>query len=349
MKKLSIINKFLFLLNSISLFLLVLSYLSKFINPNTFLPISFTGLLYPILYLLNILFLIYWLVGLKRQVWPNIIILLFGISNVSSFIGLNSKKQNEEKSNLKILSYNVRLFNKYNWLDEDKVYNKISNFIDKESADIVCIQEFFVKDTIPSLNYKYYHIGNQNMKSKSHMAIYSKYNQINKETVTIKGEKMNNICIFSDIVVKEDTLRVYNLHLASNWFNSSDYSFIYRPKKSEIKKGLLGISERMRVSFKKRANEASIIRKHIDSSPYPVILCGDFNDTPMSYSYNKIKGELSDAFCLSGKGTGNSYVKIPTLRIDYIMHDKHINSINFKTHNLILSDHYAISCEITNP
>ena len=72
--------------------------------------------------------------------------------------------------------------------------------------------------------------------------------------------------------------------------------------------------------------------------------------TPLyCYSYNKIKGELSDAFCLSGKGTGNSYVKIPTLRIDYIMHDKHINSINFQTHNLILSDHYAISCEITNP
>jgi len=80
-----------------------------------------------------------------------------------------------------------------------------------------------------------------------------------------------------------------------------------------------------------------------------VILCGDFNDTPMSYSYNMIKGELSDAFSISGKGTGNSFVKIPTLRIDYIMHNKNLNSINFQTHNLILSDHYAISCEITNP
>ncbi|MDG1427198.1 MAG: endonuclease/exonuclease/phosphatase family protein [Flavobacteriales bacterium] len=349
MKKLSIINKFLFLLNSLSLLLLVFSYSSPFSNPNNFWPISFIGLIFPVLYLINILFLIYWLIGLKKQVLPNIIILLFGINNVSSFIGLNSKAEQEDNSNLKILSYNVRLFNKYNWLDEVNVYNKITNFIDKESPDIVCIQEFFVKDTTPSLNYKYHHIGIQDKKGKSHMAIYSKYNQINKETVTIKGKKMNNICIFSDIVVKEDTLRVYNLHLASNWFNSSDYSFIHRPKKSEIKKGLLGISERMRVSFKKRANEASIIRKHIDSSPYPVILCGDFNDTPMSYSYNKIKGELSDAFCLSGKGTGNSYVKIPTLRIDYIMHDKHINSINFQTHNLILSDHYAISCEITNP
>ena len=349
MKKLSIINKFLFLLNSISLLLLVLSYLSKFINPNIFWPISFIGLLFPFLYLINILFFIYWLIGLKRQVWPNIIILTFGINSVSSFIGLNSKEVQEDKSNLKILSYNVRVFNKYHWLDIDNVDNKISNFIDKESADIVCMQEFFIKDTIPSLDYKYYHIGIQDKKNKSHMAIYSKYNQINKKTVTIKGQKMNNICIFSDIVVNEDTIRVYNLHLASNWFNSSDYSFINSPKKSELKESLLGISERMRVSFKKRANEALVIRKHIDTSPYPVILCGDFNDTPMSYSYNMIKGELSDAFSISGKGTGNSFVKIPTLRIDYIMHNKNLNSINFQTHNLILSDHYAISCEITNP
>jgi hypothetical protein len=99
MKKLSIINKFLFLLNSISLFLLVISYLSKFINPNAFLPISFIGLLYPILYLINILFLIYWLIGLKRQIWPNIIILLFGISSIGSFIGLNSKKKKKMKKN----------------------------------------------------------------------------------------------------------------------------------------------------------------------------------------------------------------------------------------------------------
>ena len=64
------------------------------------------------------------------------------------------------------------------------------------------------------------------------MAIYSNYPQIKKETVSIKGERMNNTCIYSDILIKKDTIRVYNIHLASNWFNSSDYSFIQDPKKA---------------------------------------------------------------------------------------------------------------------
>ena len=79
---------------------------------------------------------------------------------------------------------------------------------------------------------------------------------------------------------------------------------------------------------------------------YPIIVCGDFNDTPLSYAYNSIKGSLSDAFCKSGKGIGDSFVKIPALRIDYILHDNKLKSSNYQKHKEVLSDHYAVSCEI---
>jgi len=348
MKELSVINKLLYLINSICLLLLILSYLSPYISPTLFWPISFIGLIFPILYIINILFLIYWLIGFKKPMWANIIILLIGIGNISNYLG-TSPNSTSSKENIKVLTYNVRLFNKYNWLEKRNIKEKIFDFFKTENADILCIQEFYTPDKIPNFNYPYRHIGLQSKKNQWHMAIYSNYSQIKKETVSIKGERMNNTCIYSDMVIKEDTIRVYNIHLASNWFNSSDYSFMQNPQKEKLKEGLLGITKRMKNSYEKRAVEVKVIKEHIGTSPYPLIICGDFNDTPLSYAYHSIKGNLADAFSLSGKGIGTSFVKIPALRIDYILHDTEFKSTNYQKYNEVLSDHYAVSCEITTP
>ena len=345
MKRLSIINKLLYLTNSICLLFLLLSYLSPYISPTFFWPISFFGLLFPVFYIVNILFLLYWIVALKKQIWANIIILLIGIQYIGLFLGTQPKKIEKDDS-IKVLSYNVRLFNRFGWIEKPEIKSEIVSFLKNENADILCIQEFYTPDKIPTLDYKYKHIGLQSKKNHWHMAIYSNFFQINKATVSIKGERMNNTCIYSDLVLKNDTIRVYNVHLASNWFKNSDYSFLSNPKKETLKKGLRGIIERMKSSYKKRAEEAQAIKEHIQSSPYPIILCGDFNDTPLSYAYNTISKTLKDAFKESGKGVGQSFIKIPTLRIDYILHDEMFKSHNYKRHEEKLSDHYAVSCEL---
>ena len=100
-------------------------------------------------------------------------------------------------------------------------------------------------------------MGSENFKNQGHMAIYSKYPQVNKETRIIQDKKMSNTCIYSDIIIKGDTIRVYNIHLASNWFNNSYYSFINNPSKENLKSGLLGIMEKMKNSYKKRAEEVA--------------------------------------------------------------------------------------------
>ncbi|MEC9209157.1 MAG: endonuclease/exonuclease/phosphatase family protein [Bacteroidota bacterium] len=348
MKGLSLINKLLYFLNSISLFLLLFSYLSPYISPTHFWPISFIGLIFPILYITNSLFLIYWLIGFKKPMWANTIILLIGIGNISNYLG-TSPNNISSNENIKVLTYNVRLFNKYNWLNKPNVKEEIFSFLKTENPDILCIQEFYTADEIPNLNYAYRHIGLQNKKSQWHMAIYSNYTQIKKETVSIQGERMNNTCIYSDMLIKGDTIRIYNIHLASNWFNSSDYSFIQNPQKGKFKESVLGITKKMKNSYKKRAKEVDMITEHMGTSPYPLIVCGDFNDTPLSYAYHSIKGNLLDAFSFSGKGIGTSFIKIPALRIDYILHDAEFKSTNYQKHNQILSDHYAVSCEITTP
>ena len=345
MRGLSLINKSLYLINSISLLTLLLSYLSPYISPTFFWPISFFGLVFPILYLVNLTFFIYWIIGFKKPMWANLIILLIGIGNISNYFG-TSPNSNSSEENTKVLSYNVRLFNRYGWIPKENVRENIFAFFTEEDADILCIQEFYTPNEIPDLNYPYRHIGLQNKKSQWHMAIYSKYPQIKKKTVSIKGERMNNTCIYSDMIINEDTIRVYNIHLASNWFKNSDYLFIQNPQKEKIKEGLKGIASRLKNSFIKRAEEVAVIKEHIKTSPYPIILCGDFNDTPLSFAYKSIKGDLVDAFTVCGKGIGDSFVKIPALRIDYIFHDDQLKSSNYKKHKKILSDHYAVSCEI---
>ena len=345
MRDLSLINKLLYLINSISLLTLLLSYLSPYISPTFFWPISFFGLVFPILYLVNLAFFIYWLIGFKKPMWANLIILLIGIGNISNYFG-TSPNSNSSEENTKVLSYNVRLFNRYGWIPKENVRENIFAFFTEEDADILCIQEFYTPNEIPDLNYPYRHIGLQNKKSQWHMAIYSKYPQIKKKTVSIKGERMNNTCIYSDMIINEDTIRVYNIHLASNWFKNSDYSFIQNPQKEKIKEGLKGIASRLKNSFIKRAEEVAVIKEHIKTSPYPIILCGDLNDTPLSFAYNSIKGDLVDAFTVCGKGIGDSFVKIPALRIDYIFHDEELKSSNYKKHKKVLSDHYAVSCDI---
>jgi len=345
MKGLSLINKLLYLANSICLLLLLFSYLSPYISPTFFWPISFFGLLFPVFYIANILFLIYWIIGFKKQIWANIIILLIGIQYIGLFFGTQPKTI-ENTDSVKVLSYNVRLFNRYGWIAKPDIKSEIVAFLKIEKADILCIQEFYTPDEIPTFNYPYKHIGLQSKKNQWHMAIYSNFPQINKSTVSIKGERMNNTCIYSDLSIGTDTIRVYNVHLASNWFKNSDYSFLQNPKKETLKKGIKGIVERMKSSYKNRAEEAQAIKEHMQSSPYPIILCGDFNDTPLSYAYNTISENLKDAFEESGKGIGQSFVKIPALRIDYILHNERFNSYNYKRHKQKLSDHYAVSCEV---
>ncbi len=344
MKKLSLLNKFLFIINSISLTLLLLAYLSPFINPNLIWPISFLGLIFPLLYITNLIFLIYWFILIKKQIWANIIILLIGIQYMDDFIAFHSYEKSNKKT-IKIMTYNVRLFNLYNWIPELNKQN-IVDFLNREDNDILCIQEFYTKDNFPQMTYKYNHISMQKKTNPGYMAIYSKYPQINKSTIKVDGKAMNNTCIYSDIIINNDTVRIYNIHLASNWFKKTDYNLIRKPNKKTIKKDLKGIIYRMKQSYKIRADEALIIKEHMQNSPFPIIVCGDLNDTPLSFSYNKIKGDLTDSFKKYSHGIGQSFIEIPALRIDYILHDKKFNSLNYYKKKKILSDHYAIVAEI---
>jgi len=345
----------------ICLIALLLSYFAPYANPKSFWVFAFFGLAYPWLLLINILFLIWWIIRWKKLYWLSLVVILLGWNNMKHIFHFGSGSENT-KSGIKVLSYNVRNFDLYNWSHNKETKNKIFSFLKNESADIICLQEFFqgdrgyfeTLDTVIKItqsvdNHVKYTL---TRRKKDHwgIATFSKYPIVFKGTVPFKY-KSNNICIFSDIKIGNDTVRVYNMHLQSIRFDYADYKFIEALKENndtldvdDIGIASKNILRRLKHAFIKRAMQTEKILAHINACKYPVIICGDFNDTPFSYTYRAFAEKYKDAFMDSGSGIGNTYIgAMPSYRIDYIFHSTQFTSSNFVVHPEELSDHYAVS------
>ena len=354
---------------------LLLSYMSVYVNPSIFWPAAFFGLIYPFLLLANVLFMIMWLVRLKKEFLISLIIILLGwgyIKRVVSFQGKSLDKETtetiidtdgsdiENKTNINLLSYNVRLFNIFNQSKDKNAGEKILELISGKNPDLCCLQEVYIdnekgislEELTKNLSLTpYSNIVWANKIGKKEyygIATFSKFPMVNKGAIRYPDSK--NISIYSDIVIAEDTLRIYNNHLQSVRFNKRNFDFLVNldlQSEEETILELRDISSRLKNAYIKRAKQADILSEHIRNSPYPVIVCGDFNDTPVSYVYRKIKGDLNDAFTLSGRGLGNTYSgTFPKVRIDYIFYSDEFSVFNFRTTKVEYSDHYPVSCSL---
>jgi endonuclease/exonuclease/phosphatase family metal-dependent hydrolase len=285
--------------------------------------------------------MLYWIYSFKKHFWPCLIIIALGYNHINTLVSINLKP-NVKPSLFCVTSYNVRLFNIYKWIDKEGVKNEIVNYLNNSNSSILCLQEFYAPNKLPEIDYPYSHIGLQKLRSHWRMATYSKFPIIKKGTVSISGENINNVCIYSDVLLEKDTVRVYNLHLASNVFQKSDYEFIDTPSIE----GAENIFRTLKKSFVKRSSQVKSIRDHMEKSPYPYILCGDFNDTPLSFAYKQLSNGLTDAFVHSGAGIGKTYNgQFPAIRIDFILMSSNFKISNFNTSKIELSDHYPITAD----
>lgn len=342
MKKLSWIDKLLYIVNSLFAILLLLSFLSPYISPKSFPILSLLSLAVPIFIVLNVLFVLYWAVKLKRQLLLSVIVLLIGYKTIGAFIRISEKKI-LLNNDLKVMSYNVRLFNLYEWKPEstDTIKKNIVHFINDKKPDIICFQEF-VNDYSSSFNYKYRFVNNQNANNERirfGQAIYSKYKIINSGALNF--ESNTNNAIYADIVKDKDTFRVYNVHLES--------------QKIQLHKEIFGEedSDKLRIriqkTFVKQVQQAVQLFEHEQKCSYKTLICGDFNNTAFSWVYHKLKGSKNDAFVEAGYGFGKSYDYILPARIDFILVDKSFEINNFKTYNVDYSDHYPIMARLGFP
>jgi endonuclease/exonuclease/phosphatase family metal-dependent hydrolase len=286
----------------------------------------------PILLIINLLFFVYWLVKLKKQFILSLFILLIGYNQVLSFFKLSDNIERVSPDTISVMSYNVRLFNLYNWIDSD-VENDMISFIDSQEPDVINMQEYRSSERFLLDNYQHQHSSLSDGKTSYGLATFSKLPIVNQGI--IMSDNMSTIAIFIDIKKYSDTLRFYNIHLQS-FKLESELEILDEQNSDKI----LNIFDN---TFKIQENQSNIISKHIENSPYKVVVSGDFNNTAYSYVYKLLKGDLVDSFDSAGSGFGSTYnFKYFPMRIDFILMDKTFRINDFKTFSQNLSDHFPI-------
>jgi endonuclease/exonuclease/phosphatase family metal-dependent hydrolase len=354
-------QKILLIVNLVFVVAILLSYLSPYVNPETNSIPALFGLFYPAFFIINALFLAFWLINRRIYFVIPLIVLSMGYGMFLKNVGFNKEKLvGDYAGALKIVSYNVRLFDQYKATGHDTFFtrNSIFSFIKSEQADVVCFQEFFhgnekyfptLEPFIESQKAKNFHVDYlKTIGDNRHygMATFSVYPIINRGAIHFENSKSNS-GIFTDIVFKNDTLRIFNFHLESVRFSNADYRFVseFIDPEAHNQTSSKIIFWKLKNAFIKRAQQARIVADYIKKSPYPVIVCGDFNDTPSSYVYTTISHNLNDTFIETGQGIGSTYAgDLPFLRIDFILHSPVLEAIKYKKNLINYSDHFPVSC-----
>ena len=345
---------------------LLLSCLSVHVDPVTFWPLAIFGILFPWLVMgVALVLIVHGFRKRRLHLWCAVAF-AFAVPHFDEYAKLSGsvKEPAGIKQAFTVMSWNVRLFDLYNWTHNQQTRDEMMDLIRVEDPDILCMQEFLnvgknnplmVRDTLLS-SYRYTQVaeaytahtrGDHSMG----IAIFSTRPIVAQGTLHFPDE-LNNLCLWADIAVGGDTIRVYTAHLASLRFGDNDYQFIRSLEtgagKDSIATAGTRILRRMKNAFLRRSAEVAQIIAHMKSSPWPVLYCGDLNDTPMSYSYHElVRSGLTDAFVESGRGFGSTYIgDAPSFRIDQIMHGPQFRSWGFRTLPDELSDHRAITCSL---
>lgn len=347
--------------------LFLLASLAAVISPAKWWPIGFITLVFPYLLLLVVLFFVCWLVFNIRYCLLSLLALGLAWKSISAFIAFNwpfGQKQGAPPPNsITVMSYNVSLFGLYR--EKDSKYNRQAMFalIKKQAPDIACFQDFYTSEKKNDFNNREdisreislpfrFFSSDFNRGGMQHWGsiIFSRYPIIAADKVKLSRGPLSESMIYADILKDGDTIRIINMHLESYRFNEKDYRSIEKIRKQEDT-GLIatkGIVEKMKDAFVRRALQADIVAAYIKQSPHPVIVCGDFNDTPASYTYFTIKGHLQDAFLIKGSGIGRTFGGLaPTLRIDYILPGRQFTVNSFRRINSDLSDHYPVIANLS--
>jgi len=222
--------------------------------------------------------------------------------------------------------------------------NKFRKYLDLQDTEILCIQELsevhFFTQIKSKAGERFYFAFPE--KSKR-IAIASIYPILKYESLNFLNS--SNGAIFADILIKEDTIRVYNMHLKSNEItNIADEMAKNKDiRKAETWQKVKAMFQGYRQNIKIRAEQAEEIATHIEESPYPVIVCGDFNDIPQSYIYQRLAKGKIDHFQTAGRGIGSTFAgKIPFLRIDYILSSKELKPLKSNIIRDRYSDHFPV-------
>lgn len=351
--------------------LFLLACCNAFLHPQDFWFVSILGIGFPFLLVLMLAFLLFWTLFRSRWAFLSLVCLLLGYTNIRALIAFNySKKNTLEKpaASLRVLTWNVSWFDEQTRADKHKFNyrNDMLKFIKESNPDVLCFQEYVEPNTkfrdynnrndITRLGYPYSMvvIDYRGWKNtwESGLAIFSKYPIIDSFKTRYPGPRhfrAGESLIAIDIKLQNQTVRIFNTHLQSFLFKPKDYRDleIIKSASDSMLEASKSVLRKMAQAYRFRGQQTDVVQRHLQQSPHPTVICGDFNDIPNSYTYFQIRKNRQDAFVEAGSGIGRTFFNLsPTLRIDYVMPDDNFDVKQYLSFSFPYSEHYPVIADL---
>jgi endonuclease/exonuclease/phosphatase family metal-dependent hydrolase len=333
------------ILSAVIVLLTLLAYLCPHVNPERFKWLAFFGTAFPWLLLANIGLIAVWALRRSRFALYHVGVLAFGWQYVTGFIGLDFGEDTVPESAVSVATHNIGgVWHGQHYISDSLRLATAERYRqfwrEKSLPDVLCIQE---------ITSKFYHLLTEKLgyeytfNLKKGTVIFSRY------PIEAGGEipfgHTSNSSLWADVRFGKKLVRVYNIHLQSNKVASTAEKVIENPEldDGETWRQIGGVLKRVGGATSIRAEQAQQVRAHIESSPNPVIVCGDFNDTPNSYVFAHLSKGLADTFRAKGLGIGTTFAgALPLLRIDYVLTEKSFTTFSCRVIRGGDSDHYPV-------
>ena len=334
---------------------LMIAYLTPYVAPSTFGSLTIVGIFAPILYMGVAICMLLWLVACRWRIAGVVALLLIpGLFRVSDFYNIDFMRKVETQISrraLTVLSYNFR------GLSDDNQHNAVARYVDYfsqiEDLDVVCLQEYACEmrgtERIDSLFAARFddkcYVNDVTEAGDVVLRTYSRYPIIKSGNISGEGRGTSQ---WVDIVVAKDTLRIFNNHLHTMNISANDSEDIAEGRILQDGDRMRSIVNRIASNSTIRASYVDTLRQVIEATPYQNIVCGDFNDTPMSYVYGELIKGHKDAFVECGSGYGYTFRPMyGTLRIDYILYTDGLEAQKYEVDKSVkLSDHLPVVATI---
>lgn len=357
--------------------LVLLTLLAPVVNPHRMWILSLLALGAPLIYATLILLILYWIIRWRwKYIVPMALVALLGVGKVSRYYRITpvqdhsaqqtpAERQRAERGTFSVMTYNIGNFKPYFGIDKDPVRAVATGaeVIDSLAPDIICLQEFQSTPACPRemfdtlLTSRKYR-GVVSLRLTTHPkqghgvgnAIYTRYKIIRSGVINNATELDSTACIaqWADLMIGDDTVRVVNNHLRTTMITQNDQEYLVsgdfiEDGSMEREDKLRSIADRFQLNSQIRADQADTISRFVAASPYRVIVCGDFNDGAMSYTYRRIGRKMDDTFVEAARGKTNTYRGFfNLLRIDFIFVDRRFEVLSYSSPRLGVSDHYPV-------
>src|SRR5215470_1070643 len=359
-------RSFLITLNILLAVFYLLACLAPYLNPHHWWFISLLGLFFSFLFFLLLFSILFWLVIRIKYALLFFIVLLFGWKSILISFAFNithNFNYERQPGTLRIVTWNVARFVEIikNNNKGSQVRLKMMELLKQQNADVLCLQEFHTAtrpdyyDNITfiekELNYPYHYFSwdEDGVGIYYSSIIFSRLPLIDTAKTRFPEPSLPEALIHADIKLGADTIRILTSHLQSVQFNKLDYERIDRIRNYEdsVFSNSKDIFSKIKTGIRYRSVQANLVRKIINESAHPVILCGDFNDVPNSYTYFTIRGDMQDGFLKKDFGVGRTFTSLsPTLRIDYILASNQLTFSQFNRVTKRYSDHYMLVADL---